>query len=106
LPFFFRAATFDDEVIVRDVGDDLVEVVRISRSSGNSLVRVVHDTLEKRQDLLSFLEEAGFLFEGLSQHSLIAINIEDKAGYQRLNTWLEEFVADGLADYEEPLLRF
>ena len=103
-PFFSRAATIGDVVEATAEGADL-RFVRLIRTSGHSLIRVIVRELASLETLAKWVREMGCYTEGFANFKLLAIDVPLDVKLCEVQRFLREENERGTLDYEEAILR-
>lgn len=102
VPFFSRDATLGDQVRVVDDGAFLW-FDKVTRASGNSLVRIVFFSSDDLPVVRTKLEEFGCETEFSRNFGILAVNVPSDSSLSLVRTFLEVKAKQGMLDYEEAI---
>lgn len=104
IPFFARAATFQD--VVRTVRDDgHLWFEELVQPSENSLIRLVFFLPERIAEVCETLSALGCSTECFPDRRLVAVNVPRQASLPGVQAYVTQQASAGVLDYEEPILR-
>lgn len=104
IPFFAGQATVGDVVKARKE-DGRYWFDHAVAKSGNSLIRVVFFNPNGADEVKAWLVSGGCAAEYLQAHNLMAVNIPVETDLASIQQYLDAKAAEGVLDYEEPILR-
>ncbi|HYG06224.1 MAG TPA: DUF4265 domain-containing protein [Stenotrophomonas sp.] len=104
IPFFVRQATVGDVVKVREQ-DGRYWFDHAVAKSGNSLIRAVFFNSTGVDEVKVCLVSRGCAAEYLQAHNLLAVNVPVETDLASIQQYLDAKAAEGMLDYEEPILR-
>lgn len=104
IPFFAQRATLGDLVSARE-GEGVLWFEEVRARSRNSLVRAVLFEPARCEEIRRALGDLGCQTEWDQPHKLIAVNVPPSTPLRAVETYLDERLAAGWLDYEEPILR-
>jgi hypothetical protein len=104
IPFFFREATFEDTVKVREENGQLW-FDGLANHSSNSLVRIVFHDRECEPRIEQELAKLGCEVEYFEQYNLLAVSIPGDIKLSDVQAYLASEADAGTIGYEEPILR-
>ncbi|WP_313459998.1 DUF4265 domain-containing protein [Stenotrophomonas sp.] len=105
IPFFITEATLGDRISVTLDEDGRRWYLRTTRASTNSLIRVVVFQEQHLQTVPATLRGLGCDVEILASRHLLAVNIPATIELGSVQAHLATAEAEGILDYEEPILR-
>ncbi len=103
-PFFSRAATIGDVVDATAEGA-VLRFVRLIRTSGHSLIRVIVREPASLEDVAKRVRAMGCYSEGFADFKLLAIDLPLEVKLFDVQRFLREEAERGTLDYEEAILR-
>lgn len=106
IPFFVRDATDGDVVeAVPDANDSALDFTRVVRRSTSSLLRVACYTDDVHEDVRARLTQLGCACEYFERFRMVSVSVPSTTRIGDVRELLGTGSAEGLWDYEEPILR-
>ncbi len=103
-PFFIRDATLGDTISTHEEGG-LLWFDSVVRRSENSLIRAVIIDKGRTGEIRRRLVGLGCSVETMDDRKLLAISIPPEVSLAHVQAYLQNELASGTLDYEEPILR-